>query len=64
MLASHAADRSSNPGSGRILTGTSLVDSCQSNVSSTGEAVKMGTGYDHCSCPDDKPQHSYIWLIT
>ena len=35
LLAFHTADQCSNPGSNRILTGTSLVDSCQSNVMST-----------------------------
>ena len=35
VLASQAGDRGSNPGSGRNLTGISLVDSCQSNVMST-----------------------------
>ena len=25
-----------------------------------GEAAKAGSGYDLCSCPDDKPQNSFI----
>ena len=35
MLSSHAVDPSLNPGSDRILTGTSLVDFGQSNVRNT-----------------------------
>ena len=35
MLASHAVDPSSNPGSGRILTWTPLVDSYQCDIMST-----------------------------
>ena len=27
-----------------------------------GEAAKAGSGYDLCSCPDEKPQSSFILL--
>ena len=52
VLASHTAEPGSNPGSGRILTWTSLVDSCQSNVTST--TIKRLTSFHSslnvCSC--------------
>ena len=52
VLAPHAADPGSNPGSGMILIETLLVDSCQSNVtSSTGERVTSShSGLNGRSC--------------
>ena len=35
VLSSNAGDWSSNPDNDRILTGTSLVESCQFNVTTT-----------------------------
>ena len=66
MLGSHAVDPGSYPGSGRILTGTPLVESCQSNVMSTisERLTYCPSGLNVCSCYEAENKIHYNIIKT